>query len=59
MQGSQTETIEPRSSDDPVLREIVRRLAGAYNPKRITSLDDNHNIMLPTLGTSVKMCVSR
>ena len=30
MQDTQTETIKPRSSDDPVLREIVRRLVGAY-----------------------------
>lgn len=35
MQDVQTETIKPRSSDDPVLREIVRRLVGAYNPERI------------------------
>jgi hypothetical protein len=35
MQDAQTETIKPRSSDDPVLREIVRRLVGAYNPERI------------------------
>ena len=35
MQDVQTETIKPRSSDDPVLREIVRRLLGAYHPVRI------------------------
>jgi predicted nucleotidyltransferase len=32
MPDAQTETIKPRSSDDPVL---VRRLVGAYHPERI------------------------
>jgi predicted nucleotidyltransferase len=35
MQAAQTETKKPRSSDDPVLKEIVRRLVGAYHPERI------------------------
>jgi predicted nucleotidyltransferase len=35
MQNAQTEMIKPPSPDDPVLREIVSRLVGAYHPERI------------------------
>ena len=35
MQNAQTETMKPPSADDPVLREIVRRLVGVYHPERI------------------------
>ena len=35
MEKAQTEMIKPRSADDPVLREIVRRLVGVYHPERI------------------------
>ena len=35
MQNAQTEMMKPLSADDPVLREIVRRLVGVYHPERI------------------------
>jgi hypothetical protein len=35
MQNAQTEATKPLSSDDPMLREVVRRLVGVYHPERI------------------------
>jgi predicted nucleotidyltransferase len=35
MQNPQAEMMKPLSADDPVLREIVRRLVGVYHPERI------------------------
>jgi len=35
MQNAQTEITKPPSADDPVLRDIVRRLVGVYHPERI------------------------
>jgi hypothetical protein len=35
MQNAQTGMMKPPSADDPVLREIVRRLVGVYHPERI------------------------
>jgi hypothetical protein len=35
MPNAQTEITKPPSADDPVLRDIVRRLVGVYHPERI------------------------